>query len=203
MSHQIYSMHWLKWRESNIPYGAILADDMGLGKTLTTLAYLRMVKDNYEKKHKAEQESDEEKEKEEAKKEYDENEDEDDKENDFDEIKFLKKLTNKKKFKINDSSKKLKTLIVLPASLLHQWQGEIENKFEKVCIFFCLLKSFVFLKLTFIQNSFKIHVYHEADRKKNSQNLENNDIVFTTYEIISREVSVPDKEGFTPKSVNT
>jgi SNF2 family DNA or RNA helicase len=158
MPHQIYSMHWLKWRESNVPYGAILADDMGLGKTLTTLAYLRMVKDNYEKKHKAEQESDEEKEKEEAKKENDENEDEDDKENDFDEIKFLKKLTNKKKkFKINDSSKKLKTLIVLPASLLHQWQGEIENKFEKVCIFFLSFKVFCFsnnkIYLEFIQNS--------------------------------------------------
>jgi len=73
------------------------------------------------------------------------------------------------------TSKRLKTLVVLPASLLHQWQGEIDNKFEK--------------------NSFKVHVYHEANRKKHSYNLDDNDIVFTTYEIVSREISVPDKEG--------
>lgn len=71
-------------------------------------------------------------------------------------------------------------MIVLPASLLHQWQGEINNKFEK--------------------NSFKVHVYHEANRKKYSYNLDDNDIVFTTYEIISREVNVPDKEGHIAKS---
>ena len=65
-------------------------------------------------------------------------------------------------------AKRLKTLIIVPASLLHQWQSEIENRFEK--------------------NSFKYHVYHEANRKKQAINLEDNDIVFTTYEIVTREL---------------
>ena len=69
----------------------------------------------------------------------------------------------------------MRTLIVLPASLLHQWQGEITSKFAR--------------------DSFKYHVYHEANRKKHAYNLEDNDIVFTTYEIISREMDIFDKDG--------
>ena len=74
----------------------------------------------------------------------------------------------KKKSSNRKSSKRLRTLIIVPASLLHQWQNEIANRFEK--------------------NSLKFHVYHEANRKKLAYNLEDNDIVFTTYEIVTREL---------------
>ena len=148
---------------------------MGLGKTLTILSYLKTVKDAYDKKHREKLglKADE----------TDGPEKLSNKENDISEFEFLQIFKNKnnRKSLADTSAKRLKTLIVLPASLLHQWQGEIESKFEK--------------------NSFKVHVYHEADRKKYSYNLENNDIVFTTYEIISREIPVPDKEGYLPKSV--
>jgi len=172
LPHQCYSMQWLKWREAEHPNGAILADDMGLGKTLTVLAYLRLVKDIYEKRAKDKMQENE------------EEEEEEEKEEDFDERKYLKTMKNKKKNRMREklTSKRLKTLVVLPASLLHQWQGEIDNKFEK--------------------NSFKVHVYHEANRKKHSYNLDDNDIVFTTYEIVSREISVPDKEGVILQSVS-
>ena len=174
LPHQCYSMQWLKWREGEYPHGGILADDMGLGKTLTILGYLKLTKDIYEKRQLEKIQKQEE----------EDEEEEDDKENDdIDDRKYLKRLKSKKnKLREEATSKRLKTLIVLPASLLHQWQGEINNKFEK--------------------NSFKVHVYHEANRKKYSYNLDDNDIVFTTYEIISREVTVPDKEGNIPKSVS-
>ena len=78
--------------------------------------------------------------------------------------------------------KRLKTLVVLPASLLHQWQGKIQSKF--------------------VRDSFKIHVYHEADRKKRCYNMDDNDIVFTTYEIVSREINLVDSAGNETQSVS-
>jgi SNF2 family DNA or RNA helicase len=48
LPHQCYALKWLKWRENHYPNGSILADDMGLGKTLTTLAYLKLVKEERE-----------------------------------------------------------------------------------------------------------------------------------------------------------
>jgi len=176
LPHQCYSMQWLKWREGEYPHGGILADDMGLGKTLTILGYLKLTKDIYERRQREKLQKLEDEEEEEE-----DQDEENDKENDIDDRKYLKRLKSKKnKLREEATSKRLKTLIVLPASLLHQWQGEINNKFEK--------------------NSFKVHVYHEANRKKYSYNLDDNDIVFTTYEIISREVNVPDKEGHIAKS---
>jgi SNF2 family DNA or RNA helicase len=46
--------------------------------------------------------------------------------------------------------------------------NEIENHFEK--------------------HAFKYHTYHDANRKKYSYSLQDNDIVFTTYEIATREL---------------
>jgi len=175
LPHQNYSMLWLKWREESYPHGSILADDMGLGKTLTVLSYLKMKKDEREeamskKFSKAEE----------------------DKVEIDDELAReglnpqgnLETVKRKKHASKRDDRcvKRLKTLVVLPASLLHQWQGEIQSKFEKDC--------------------FKIHIYHESDRKKRCYNMDDNDIVFTTYEIVSREINLADKAGNEIQSVS-
>ncbi|CAF0927371.1 unnamed protein product [Brachionus calyciflorus] len=158
LPHQHFSMLWLKWREGSYPNGGILADDMGLGKTLTILTYLKLVKDEREAKMMAKLNKEE--------------DDDDDNDDELTSNEYLKRIKSKKKSK--KCTYRLKTLIVLPASLLYQWQGEIESKFER--------------------DSFKIHVYHDANRKRHAYNLEDNDLVFTTYEIVSREVEF-DKEG--------
>ena len=156
MDHQFYALSWLKWRESTTPRGGILADDMGLGKTLTILSYLRLIKEEREQRLEEEEEEEEE---------NNENEEDNEYDDDDDNIKRKpKKFTSNK----SKSVKRLKTLIIVPASLLYQWRNEIENRFEK--------------------NSLKYHVYHEANRKKLAYNLEDNDIVFTTYEIVTREL---------------
>ena len=142
---------------------------MGLGKTLTILAYLKQLKD--EKNH------DDSSDDEEATI-IDENNNEIKSESE-EEVDFsnfsninVEKLTKRifqNTYKIKKHiSNRLKTLIVLPASLLHQWQTEIKTRFEK--------------------NSFRYEVYHGPDRKELTKSqLEQCDIVFTTYEIVSRE----------------
>lgn len=157
LPHQHFSMIWLKWREGSYPNGGILADDMGLGKTLTILAYLKLVKDEREAKMMAKLEQ--------------ENENDEPNDEELTTKELLKRARKKKSKKL---TYRLKTLIVLPASLLYQWQGEIESKFET--------------------DTFKIHVYHDANRKRHAYNMDDNDLVFTTYEIVSREVEF-DKEG--------
>lgn len=154
LNHQLYSMQWLRWRESTYPYGGILADDMGLGKTLTILSYLKLVKERRDRALKKALD--------------DEDGGEEDEDDDEDNVKRSRARPSKR-------ARPLKTLIVLPASLLHQWEGEINSRFER--------------------DTFKYHVYHGDNRKRNSFNLDENDIVFTTYEIVSREVMIVDRLG--------
>ena len=160
LNHQLYSLKWLKWREQTYPYGGILADDMGLGKTLTILSYLKLMKDRREDAMKAKLE--------------DLNQ-EDDEDVDDDEREIRRKRFEKKYSSRRALSKPLKTLIILPASLIHQWEGEIKNRFER--------------------DTFKYLAYHGNNRNKFSYNLDDYDIVFTTYELVSREVALVDKQG--------
>lgn len=89
-------------------------------------------------------------------------------------LKFKKKYGSHKSVASRYAPERLKTLIILPASLLYQWQSEISSKFEP--------------------HAFKVQVYHEANRKKYAANLDDNDIVFTTYEIVSREIDIIDSK---------
>jgi SNF2 family DNA or RNA helicase len=170
LKHQFYSLLWLKWRESTYPHGAILADDMGLGKTLTILCYLKLIIDEREAKQKAEYEKQMENDED-----NDNDNDDNDDDNDIDKHskKYLQTKKKKKHYRLLPP-RRLKTLIVLPASLIHQWQSEINSRFER--------------------GSFKYHVYHEANRKRLSYNMEDNDIVFTTYDIVTREMAT-DTDG--------
>jgi transcription termination factor 2 len=70
----------------------------------------------------------------------------------------------------SQTKKYLRTLIVVPASLLLQWEGEIKNRF--------------------VEGTFKYYIYHGDNRKKYAYNLQEYDIVFTTYEIVSREIDI-------------
>jgi SNF2 family DNA or RNA helicase len=150
LPHQCYSMAWFKWRERNYPNGGILADDMGLGKTLTVLAYLNMCKNN--EKEKAKNEG---------------NGDQEDEEEEFNSRKmnFAKKHSSQK-----EAKPRLRTLIIVPASLILQWENEIKSKFT--------------------ENTFKYYIYHGDNRKRTAYNLGDYDIVFSTYEIVSREIEL-------------
>ncbi|KAG8265126.1 transcription termination factor, RNA polymerase II [Homalodisca vitripennis] len=103
LPHQKHGLAWLLWREKEKPSGGILADDMGLGKTLTMIALI--LKSNEENG------DDEEKEKSE------------DSESDEEDSNWLSK----------DRKKMIegKTLVVCPASLLGQWNGEIRSKLRR------------------------------------------------------------------------
>lgn len=76
-----------------------------------------------------------------------------------------------------DSQKKIiksaATLVICPASLVHQWQKEIERRVER--------------------GLFRVIVYHGANREANYLSLASADVIITTYNIISREVGVPEE----------
>ncbi|XP_071090765.1 transcription termination factor 2-like [Haliotis cracherodii] len=62
------------------------------------------------------------------------------------------------------------TLVVCPASLIYQWQKEIEKRTRPGLL--------------------KVEVYHGANRERNILKLAKNDVVLTTYNIVSKEVGV-------------
>ena len=62
------------------------------------------------------------------------------------------------------------TLIVCPASLVHQWGKEIERRCD--------------------EGTLSVVMYHGPNREKSLKKLARADVVLTTYNIISKEVSV-------------
>lgn len=147
MPHQLHAIKWMRWREKQKPKGGLLADDMGLGKTLTVIA---LVLDAI----------------------YGEDDDEDDKENEYnseqtdsnsdDDFDDDVNRVHKKKSQKNGG-----TLIVCPASLVNQWNHEIQTRVKR--------------------NKLNILMHHGNNRKTNLNLICKYDVVMTTYGVISSE----------------
>ncbi|XP_039493622.1 transcription termination factor 2 [Drosophila santomea] len=146
MNHQKHALAWMSWRECKLPRGGILADDMGLGKTLTMISSVLACKNRQEMT--------------EGKDDSSNSDSEDDK-------------NKKRKSVVGWKSKGRKdthrggTLVVCPASLLRQWESEVESKVSR--------------------NKLTVCVHHGNNRVTKGKHLRTYDIVVTTYQIVARE----------------
>ncbi|XP_069698032.1 transcription termination factor 2 isoform X2 [Periplaneta americana] len=141
MPHQKHALAWLMWREREKPYGGILADDMGLGKTLTMISLVLKTKEEKENDSEGVEKSDSE-----------------------DEDSESSWATRKRKFE------KGGTLVVCPASLINQWEGEVHRRVKRGVL--------------------DVEVYHGANRETKPRRLAKRDLVITTYNILRSEGSV-------------
>lgn len=148
MAHQKTGLRWLLWREESRPRGGILADDMGLGKTLSMISLILAKLD--EKENEAEGDDSD-----------DETDDEGEKEKSGKE-KSLKWKNMRKNERYEGG-----TLVVCPATLLGQWEGEFKSKVRRGYVEFTL--------------------HHGSKREIRPKNLAKWDAVFTTYNIVSSE----------------
>ncbi|KAH8383260.1 hypothetical protein KR009_007599, partial [Drosophila setifemur] len=145
MEHQKHALAWMAWREQQSPRGGILADDMGLGKTLTMISSVLACKNRQGSGEGDEPES---------------TDDEGD-------------PSKKPKSTGGWSSKGRKdfykggTLVVCPASLLRQWEGEVQSKV--------------------VRHGLTVCVHHGNNRETKGKHLRTYDIVVTTYQIVARE----------------
>lgn len=144
MTHQRQALAWLIWREHQTPSGGILADDMGLGKTLTMISLVMKQRElngtGKEATTSGRKSGD-----------------------------WMSK--DKQLHKVDKNIIKSRaTLIICPASLIHQWQKEIENRVTPGILE-------------------KVLLYHGPNREPNVLKLADNDIVLTTYNIVSKEVA--------------
>lgn len=108
MRHQLHALKFMRWRETQKVKGGILADDMGLGKTLTTISLI-MKQLQYDEEKEDESE---------------EGEDSDDEE----EEKSGWMARGRRERRVRGG-----TLVIAPASLLKQWEMEIDQKSEARC----------------------------------------------------------------------
>uniref|UniRef100_A0A1Q3EX87 Transcription termination factor 2 n=1 Tax=Culex tarsalis TaxID=7177 RepID=A0A1Q3EX87_CULTA len=138
MNHQLHALAWMMWRENQKPRGGILADDMGLGKTLSMISLiLKSAEMDDPDKEIEESDSDEE------------------------EDNAGWKAKGRRDYYAGG------TLVVCPASLMRQWEGEITNRVAR--------------------NSMAVSVYHGSNRDAKSRHLAKYDVVITTYNIVARE----------------
>uniref|UniRef100_A0A182N2Z1 Transcription termination factor 2 n=1 Tax=Anopheles dirus TaxID=7168 RepID=A0A182N2Z1_9DIPT len=148
MDHQRHALAWMLWRESQKPRGGILADDMGLGKTLSMISLiLRAAELDPEGEQLGRDSASE--------------DDENDENRHPDAVKHGWKGKGRKDFYAGG------TLIVCPASLMRQWEGEITNRVKR--------------------NSLAVCVHHGTQRETKPRQLAKYDVVITTYNIVSRE----------------
>ncbi|XP_035791318.1 transcription termination factor 2-like isoform X1 [Anopheles albimanus] len=146
MNHQRHALAWMLWRESQKPRGGILADDMGLGKTLSMISLILKVAelDPDGEQLAGALDSDEENE-----------------ENESPATNAGWKTKGRKDYYAGG------TLIVCPASLMRQWEGEITNRVKR--------------------NSLAVCVHHGTQRDTKPRHIAKYDVVITTYNIVSRE----------------
>ncbi|CAH0392936.1 unnamed protein product [Bemisia tabaci] len=140
MPHQKHALAWLLWRESQKPHGGILADDMGLGKTLTMIS---LILKNQEIKEEAE-----------------ENGQKSSSTEDSDGEDWASSGSRPKKYPGG-------TLVIAPASLLSQWEGEVKKR----------VKS----------NVLNVLIHHGAKREEKARRLARYDMVVTTYGTVTSE----------------
>ncbi|KAH8343887.1 hypothetical protein KR084_001263, partial [Drosophila pseudotakahashii] len=146
MDHQKHALAWMSWRERQLPRGGILADDMGLGKTLTMISSVLACKNRQERSEGEDRSSD--------------SDSEDDKNKN-------RKSTGGWNSKGRKDTHKGGTLVVCPASLLRQWESEVESKVARHKLTVC--------------------VHHGNNRETKGKHLRTYDIVVTTYQIVARE----------------
>ncbi|XP_069139673.1 transcription termination factor 2-like isoform X1 [Argopecten irradians] len=140
MTHQRRALAWLTWREKQQPQGGILADDMGLGKTLTMISLIAKQRELRRETEQAEE---------------------------SDEDGWKSKDKEMKKFGKNLVKSKA-SLVVCPASLIHQWHKEIERRCRASLL--------------------SVLLYHGPNREQNIKKLAEHDVVITTYNIVAKEV---------------
>ncbi|XP_017473282.1 PREDICTED: transcription termination factor 2 [Rhagoletis zephyria] len=139
MDHQKHALAWMTWRENQKPRGGILADDMGLGKTLTMISLVLASKhcSEAEEANESDEASDSEKEN--------------------------RGWTSKGRRDFYPGG----TLVICPASLVRQWEAEVDSKVKRHKLTVC--------------------VHHGNNRDTKPKHLRTYDIVVTTYNIVSRE----------------
>ncbi|KAH8360101.1 hypothetical protein KR093_010807, partial [Drosophila rubida] len=142
MSHQKHALAWMSWREQQRPRGGILADDMGLGKTLTMISLV--IASKTRRSGGADASSDED-----------------------DEVDVGKKGKSGWRSKGRKGHHIGGTLVVCPASLLRQWEGEVGSKMSSP-------------RLT-------VYVHHGANRESSAKQLATYDMVVTTYNLVARD----------------
>ncbi|XP_055533657.1 transcription termination factor 2 [Wyeomyia smithii] len=146
MHHQLHALAWMLWRERQKPRGGILADDMGLGKTLSMISLiLKSI-------------------------ELDDPDQEQRKDSDSSTDEENGGVSAGWKAKGRQDYYAGGTLIVCPASLIRQWEGEITNRVAR--------------------NSLAVSVYHGSNRDVKPRHLAKYDVVITTYNIVSRELKI-------------
>ncbi|XP_053689376.1 transcription termination factor 2 [Sabethes cyaneus] len=143
MNHQLHALAWMLWRESQKPRGGILADDMGLGKTLSMISLILRTVELDDQNQETQDDSDSSAE-------------------DGDGAGW--KAKGRQDYYAGG------TLIVCPASLIRQWEGEITNRVAR--------------------NSLAVCVYHGTNRDVKPRHLAKYDVVITTYNIVSRELKL-------------
>ncbi|XP_014225120.1 transcription termination factor 2 isoform X1 [Trichogramma pretiosum] len=141
MPHQQHALAWMKWREKQKPKGGILADDMGLGKTLTMISLILATVNDTKDSDNSSSDTD----------------------HSSDSDGWISKKQSKNKHKRYYGG----TLVVAPASLLKQWEGEVKNRVKRGLL--------------------SVLVFHGNTRYVDDRKLSKFNIVVTTYQTLVRE----------------
>ncbi|OVA10723.1 SNF2-related [Macleaya cordata] len=168
LRHQKIALAWLVQRETTSLhcFGGILADDQGLGKTVSMIALIQKQRDLQSKSTSGDP----------KKKKNDTWNLEDDDElekvmhiGESNDLKIIPEVSIAVPAACHKGRLAAGTLVVCPASILHQWAKELDDKVSDGA------------KLSVL-------IYHGSTRTKNPVELAKYDVVLTTYSIVTNEV---------------